>query len=133
MQQRIGSVVFGLVVGLVAAIGSYQWITGHDDRVRLAAEEDNVVQEARVVLQNVVGAGQLEIVDPLAPDRKVGKTYIYPEGAGWAVSGYYRRDAADRWHPFLLSLTDTLELHHLKVQDAALSERAAFDSRIEIS
>lgn len=133
MQQRVGSVVFGLVVGLAVAIGSYQWITGHDERVRLAEAEDSVVRAARSVLQDVIDSGPLQIVDPLAPDRSVGKSYIYPESGGWAISGYYRRSDADRWHPFLLSLTETREFKHLKVQDEALRERAAHDPGIEIS
>jgi hypothetical protein len=133
MKSHRGSLVFGLVVGLLVATWSYRWVVDYNERSTRAAEEEAVVQAARTVLQAVVDAGELEIVDPLAPDRSVGKSYIYPEGPGWAVSGYYRRDDADRWHPFLLSLTEAREFYHLKVQDEALSERAAVDPGIEIS
>jgi len=91
------------------------------------------VQAARRYLQEKVGVAGLEIVDPVAPDRKVGKVYVYAEPPGWSVSGYYRRTEADRWHPFLARLTADLGLSHLKVRDPALADRAARDSQLEAS
>lgn len=79
---------------------------------------------ARAAVVATVAAGELDIVDPLAPDRVIGKAYVYRDGPGWQVSGYYRRGAHDLWHPYLASLGEDLELVHLKLSDRALLERA---------
>ena len=79
------------------------------------------MHSARSHLGDSIADG-LEIVDPLAPDRKVGKVYVYRDGEGWQVSGYYRRESADAWHPFLMSLDENHSMTSLKVQDPALAE-----------
>ncbi len=132
MNHRIGRAVFALVVGGVAFLVSYQWITDPAPRAERAAQEA-AVRSARASLVEILDAGKLEIVDPLAPQRKVGKTYVYAEPPGWAVSGYYRRGEQDRWHPFLVTLDQALATTHVKVRDAQLVERAAADPRLEAS
>ncbi len=134
MNHRVGRVVFGLVVGLVVAYSSYQWITNPEGRVERALQE-SVVEASRGHLRSAVGIDSLEIVDPLAPNRKAGKVYIYAEGDGWAVSGYYRRDENDRWHPFLMALNTDQSLSFLKLKDRdqRLIERAASDPMLEIN
>ncbi len=122
MNHRIGRSVFSLVVGLVVAFIAYQWITDPEPRQQRQIEE-KAVMASRALLVSAVGVESLEIVDPLAPDRKVGKVYVYAEEPGWAVSGYYRRDEDDRWHPYLLNMTTDLELHAFKAEDAALETR----------
>lgn len=122
MNHRIGRSVFALVVGLAVATLAYRWVTDPAPRAQRAAEE-RAVQAARVALVERIGAGPLEIVDPLAPDRKVGKVYVYAEGPGWAVSGYYRRDERDRWHPYLLLLSPDLELQEFRAEDEGLGVR----------
>lgn len=134
MEHRIGRVVFGLLTGLLVAYFSYQWISnpaGREERSLQVA----VVEAARELLIAVVAADDLEIVDPLSPNRKAGKVYIYPEGDGWAVSGYYRRVEGDRWSPFLMMLGTDHSLVSLKLQDGspALLERAKSDPLLEIS
>ena len=119
MNHRVGQSVFALVVGLAVAVIAYQWITNPAPRQERQNEE-RAVQASRELLVSVVGAESLEIVDPLAPNRKVGKVYVYAEEPGWAVSGYYRRDEVDRWHPYLLNMTADLELHAFKAEDDAL-------------
>ncbi|MGB5626475.1 MAG: hypothetical protein WBM61_12120 [Woeseiaceae bacterium] len=131
MNHRIGRLVFSLAVGLAIAAVSYRWITNPEPRVERAREE-RVVQVARSLLAPVVASDELEIVDPLAPNRKVGKVYVYAEGPGWAVSGYYRRDEADSWHPYLMTLTKDLALVRLKVQDAELAGQAVTNPALEI-
>ena len=75
--------------------------------------------EARLHLVSyVLPGGELQLVDPLAPDRKVGKTYIWPVDDGWEVSGFYRRSAQDPWHPFLMSLDASSALTSLAVKDS---------------
>lgn len=131
MNHRIGRIVFGLVVGLTVAIFAFQWITNPQPRAA-RAEEERVVAVARTWLTGVVGVDTLAFVDPLAPNRKVGKTYVYAEPPGWAVSGYYRRDTGDRWHPYLITLDESLEFVRLKVQDSQLEGRARSEPRLEV-
>jgi hypothetical protein len=134
MDHRIGRAVFALVIGLLVALASYQWITNSEGRVERVVQE-SVVEASRGQLKSVIGSASLEIVDPLSPNRKVGKVYVYPEGDNWAVSGYYRRDENDRWHPYLMMLKADLSLSFLKLQDRdqRLIERAREDPLLEIS
>ena len=117
MNHRMVSRVFGFAVGLVVAYMAYQWVSDPSRRVE-SDEQDKVVETSRVVLKNKLAIGDIELVDPLAPQRRVGKVYIYPVTDGWEVSGYYRRNEDDRWHPYLLTLSSELTLVYLKVQDA---------------
>lgn len=124
MNHRIGRTLFAAAVGAVVAISAYQWAS-NPERREARVREEQVVAQSRRLLTTVLAPGlpgdALEIVDPLAPDRKVGKTYVYAEEPGWAVSGYYRRGENDRWHPYLLTMTRDLELVRLKVQDMGLA------------
>jgi hypothetical protein len=120
--------------GLLVAALSYEWISNPAGREERAIQI-SVVEVSRQHLEAVIEADLLEIVDPLSPNRKVGKVYIYPEAQGWAVSGYYRRSSDDAWHPYLMTLGVDLTLSHLKIHDRAkgLAERAAIDPALEIS
>ena len=122
MNHRVGRSVFGLAVGLAVAVFAYQWITDPAPRQQRQIEEQ-AVQASRELLVSAVGVDSLEIIDPLAPNRKIGKVYVYADEPGWAVSGYYRRDEDDRWHPYLLKMTADLELQAFKAEDAALEIR----------
>lgn len=122
MNHQIGKLLFGLVVGVLVAVFSYRWITNvepRDDRL----QEESVVVASRVLLERTLAIGTLQIVDPLAPDRVVGKAYVYPRESDWEVSGFYRRSDADLWHPYLITLNAELSLVHLKVSDSALLHR----------
>lgn len=134
MNHRIGRIVFATVIGLIVASLSYQWITNPEGREE-RAQQLVVVESSRDLLASALSGAAVEIVDPLAPNRKVGKVYVYPENSGWAVSGYYRRGENDRWHPYLMQLNSNRELTSLKVQDSDqhLAERVASDPRLEIS
>jgi len=133
MQQRTGGIIFAIGVGFIVAVFSYRWLVDPQPREERQRQE-TVVLESRSVLQSIVASGQLEIVDPLSPDRKVGKVYIYPATPGWELSGYYRRSETDLWHPYLMNLDEKLALLHLKIsdQDQALIERGASDSRLDV-
>ncbi len=122
MNHHVGRNLSTLVVGLVVAVYAYRWITDPAPREQRQVEEQ-AVQVSRELLVSAVGVESLEIVDPLSPNRKVGKVYVYAEDPGWAVSGYYRRNEDDRWHPYLLSMTADLKLHAFKAEDAALDIR----------
>lgn len=119
MNHRVGRILFALVVSLAVGVFAFQWITDPNPREQRLAEERAVAMARSFVMANV-GEASLEIVDPLSPDRKVGKVYVYPEEPGWAVSGYYRRGEGDRWHPYLVQLTAELELHTFKAEDDKL-------------
>lgn len=130
MPQRIGPLVFALAVGLLAAFMSYRWILDAGPRAERASQaraerafEERVVLTSRALLESTLAIGELELVDPLAPDRVVGKAYVYPAGQGWEVSGFYRRGARDLWHPYLVTLDATLQLAHLKISDTTLLGR----------
>jgi hypothetical protein len=134
MNHRIGRIVFVFVIGLLVASFSYRWITNPEGRVERVLQE-SVVESSRGHLRSAVGIDSLEIVDPLAPNRKAGKVYIYAEGDDWAVSGYYRRDENDRWHPYLMTLNADQSLSFLKLKDRdqQLIERATSDPLLEIA
>ena len=133
MLRKVGGFVFAIAVGLAVAVLSYRWITDpnlSEERLR----QQQVVMHSRGILEDTVASGQLEIVDPLSPDSKVGKVYVYPATTGWEVSGYYRRSDTDLWHPYLMQLDDEFSLQHLKIsdQDQALIDRVSSDSRLEV-
>jgi hypothetical protein len=117
MNHRIGRSLFGLTVGLLIAGLAYKWITDPVPRAQREAEE-RAVLAARDLLGTNVGSREIEIVDPLSPNRKVGKAYVYAEGPGWAVSGYYRDGDAGPWHPYLVYLNQDLSLHSFRAGDA---------------
>jgi hypothetical protein len=133
MKQRPGGIVFALVVGLIVAMLSYRWAVDSGAREQ-RDRELHAAGQARMRLQQFVGSDRLEIVDPLEPDRKVGKVYIYPAGDGWEVSGFYRRDETDLWHPWLMRLDADLMTSRLRVsdQDPRLVEKARQDPAIEV-
>ena len=133
MNHRVGSIVFGIVVGLGVALWSLQWVAD-PDRQGAREQEEAVVLATRDVVAGRLQLETPEFVDPLAPRRAVGKVYIYPLGDGWQVSGYYRREAGDPWHPYLAELSAEMQLVALKVGDDAAPLRAiaADDPVIEI-
>lgn len=131
MNHRIARLLFGFTVGLLVAFLAYRWAVDPAPRVQRELEE-SAVAAARGLLINTLAIGDLEMVDPLAPNRKVGKTYVYREGESWQVSGYYRRDEKDLWHPYLATLDGSLALQHLKISDANLLDRHNETSVLEV-
>ena len=132
-KHRPGGIIFAIIVGLIVATLSYRWLVDQAPREQ-RLREIQVVEQARASLREIVGVEALKIVDPLEPDRKIGKVYIYPATDGWEVSGYYRRDDTDLWHPWLMQLDAELKMERLRIsdQDATLIERARPDPRIEV-
>ena len=118
INHKVVRPLVALALGLILALYAYQRITDPEPR-RQRAREESVVLSARDLLQSYVAPRQaLQIVDPLSPNRKVGKVYIYPAGGGWELSGHYRRGGDDDWHPYLMSLTGEAGLKSLAVRDA---------------
>ena len=125
--HRIIRPVVAFSVGIVLALYAFERISDPEP-ARQRAREEAVVISAREILKSYVPAdGEIEIVDPLAMNRVAGKVYIYPTDNGWEVSGYYRRNESDRWHPFLMSLNANIDLVSLSVRDADENLGAAAD------
>ena len=133
MNHKMASLVFGAVVGVLVAIWAYQWVSDPEKRER-RTEQETVVEISRTVLRDKLAIGDIELVDPLAPQRKVGKVYVYPLASGWEISGYYRRSDQDLWHPYLMALSQELSLESLKISDsdAGLAQLAAMDPNFEV-
>ena len=115
-------------VGVLVAVLSYFWITDPTPRMERVLQ-DAAVSSARAHLKYHVDP-YLEFVDPGSPDRTVGKSYVFRAGDGWEVSGYYRRDENDSWHPFLMTLDAENAMTHLRVEDPALAGNS--DPSIEV-
>lgn len=133
-DHRIGSWVFGIIVGLIVATWSYQWVTSPQERTE-RKDQETAVLAARNLLAERLAISNPQIVDALAPNRKVGKVYIYPAADGWDVSGYYRRDDNDRWHAYLMTVTPDFQLASLKVKDKdpALLRQATSDALLDVT
>lgn len=135
VNHRILRVVVALGVGLAVAIYAYQRVTDPRPAMQRAREEAVVLASRDVLRGYIDSSAGLQIVDPLAPDRKVGKVYIYPaEEGGWEVSGHYKRGESDRWHPYLMRLDGASTLIELSVRDAdtRLRRRAAADPKLSM-
>ena len=131
MNHRLGRLAFGFGVGFLAAFLAFRWASDPAPRLERQLQE-SVVASGRFFLEQTLAIGELEVVDPLAPDRKVGKTYVYRADEGWEVSGFYRRDDADLWHPYLVTLDDKQALVRVKVSDTALLNRQGKSPALEI-
>jgi hypothetical protein len=133
MGRRPGSVVFGIAFGVVVAVFAYRWVTAPEMRNQ-RLQEEAVVAEARLLLAATLELADPEIVDPLEPERSVGKSYVYPAAQGWEVSGYYRRNAGDEWHAWLMALDHDLALLMLRVKDddRAIARLAARHAALEV-
>jgi hypothetical protein len=132
--HRILRWVLAFAAGLVLALYTFERISDPEPRLQRAREEAAVL-EARAWLQNYVAAPhEIELVDPLKTNRKVGKVYVYPTSDGWEVSGYYRRDKNDAWHPWLMRMDPQLQLVSLAVRDSdpRLAGLAAEDRRFSV-
>jgi hypothetical protein len=130
MNHRIARLLFAFGIGIIVAVYAFKWITDPAPRAERELEE-TVVAAARQHLQDTLGLDEIEVVDPLAPNRKVGKSYVYRAADGWEVSGFYRRGEGDQWHPFLMALDALLATTNLKVQDAQLVEDAGANPILE--
>ena len=131
MNHRAGRIVFSLGIGLIVAVFAYRWIMDTAPRAERQLQE-MVVASSRDLLEETLGLGRLEIVDALAPDRKVGKAYVYRTADGWELSGYYRRHENDLWHPYLMTLDSSEAMTHLKISDPNLLDRATDDPALEV-
>ena len=118
LTHRVARLTLALGIGLALSFYAFHRVTDPEPAMQRANEEAAVLA-ARDILRAYLGpVDELEIVDPLSPNRKIGKSYIYPADAGWEVSGHYRRNDADHWHPFLMALNPDAGLAKLSVRDS---------------
>lgn len=133
LNHRVTKLIVAFAIGISLSVYSYRVITDPEPSIERARQEAAVFAARELLIQQI-GDSQLETVDPLAPDRVVGKSYIYPDGEGWQVSGFYRRGGGKRWHPFLMKMDQYLKMTTVSVRDAdpGLAERAKTEPRLEI-
>ena len=134
MNHKYASIIVSLVVGIAVALYAYDRATDPEPRLQREVEEAVVVLARDILKGYVAPNSNVEFVDPVDPERKVGKVYISPIADGWEVSGYYRRNGRDSWHPWLMSMDSSMQLRVLSVQDsnpdliALASENPKFDA-----
>ena len=117
INHRYMKWVVAVGVGLVLALWAFERSTDPEP-TRQKIVQEVLVQESRLLLSSyVLPGGQLQLVDPLTPDRKVGKVFIMPVDEGWEVSGHYRRDENDPWHRYLIRMDSRSQLLSLAVKD----------------
>lgn len=135
INHRVMRWVVAFGVGLAVSLYAFQRISDPQPGIQRAREEAVVRSARSILIETISPDSALELVDPLAPDRKVGKVYVYPTGSGWEVSGHYRRGPADDWHPFLMQLDDASTLVRLAVRDsdARLTSAAAEDPKLTVT
>ncbi len=118
MNHRLVSIVISIVVGVAAALYAYDWVTDPLPRLQREREEVVVLRAREILKAYVAPVSDIEVVDSVDPDRKVGKVYIAPIEGGWEVSGHYRRSAEVAWHPWLMSVDTSMQLQMLSLRDS---------------
>ena len=125
LTHKVFRLTLALCIGVALAFYAYHRVTDQEPAMQRAREEAAVLA-ARGILQSYLEpATEPEIVDPVSPRRKVGKSYIYPADPGWEISGHYRRNESDRWHPFLMAIDESHQLLSLSVRDNTENFRPA--------
>lgn len=133
MNHKLVSMVMSLVAGIAAALYAYDRATDPMPGLQREQEETVVIRAREILKGYVAPMSDVEVVDSVDPDRKVGKVYIAPIEGGWEVSGHYRRNAEDAWHPWLMSVDTSMELQMLSLQDddADLLSLASTDPKFD--
>jgi hypothetical protein len=137
VNHKVIRMIFALAIGVFLALFSYQRFTEQEPGLERSLEEAAVLAGREILREFVAFEDEIEIIDPLAPSRVIGKVYIYPADSGWELSGFYRRnrgDQNDRWHPYLMSLDAGLMLITLSVKDtdSRLIATATSDPRFSV-
>jgi hypothetical protein len=135
VNHKVISIVISIVVGIVAALYAYDRATDPLPRLQREREEVVVIRAREILKAYVAPVSDLEVVDSVQPDRKVGKVYIAPIDGGWEVSGHYRRNVEDRWHPWLMSVDTSMQLQMLRLRDSDpdLGRLASTDPKFDVA
>ena len=118
VMQRFTGFLFAAVVGLLIAWFVYDGVTDPERSTERRAEERVVLAARAHLLDMLALPSDAAVVDPLQPNRVVGKVYVYPSGDAWDVSGYYRRSTESEWRPWLMHLDGDLSLQTLRLSSA---------------
>ena len=134
LAHKVVRFTLALCIGLGLAFYAYHRVTDPQPAMQRAREEAAVLAAREILKSYLAPAGEPEIVDPVSPSRKVGKSFVYPADAGWEISGHYRRNQSDRWHPFLMSIDHDHQLLTLSVRDTTgnFSPAALQDPRLDV-
>lgn len=116
-SHRFTRILVAFGIGFALALYAFHFATDPRTAARRTDEEAAVHAARGLLHRHIAPDGPLEIVDPLAPNRAIGKVYVYPSPDGFEVSGYYRRGGTDPWHPFLMKLDPESGLLELSVRD----------------
>ncbi|HEX7718827.1 MAG TPA: hypothetical protein VF389_03385 [Woeseiaceae bacterium] len=132
--HRFVRLVVAFAIGIAVALYAYDRVTDPEPALQRAQEEAAVLASRSILADYLAVGPGLQIVDPLAPDRVVGKVFVYPSAEGFDVSGHYRRSDTARWHPFLMRLDHNAGLLDLSVadDDEQLRQRSAADPRLRV-
>lgn len=135
LTHKVARLALAFGIGLGLSFYAFQRATDPEPAMQRAKEEAAVLAARDLLRTYLDSSAELEIVDPVSPNRKIGKSYIYPADAGWELSGHYRRSEADRWHPFLMTIDPRHDLVSLSVKDDPrnFSAGAMRDSKLTIS
>lgn len=117
LAHRVARLTLAFGLGLALSLYALHRVTDPEPAMQRAKEEAAVLAARTILLSYIEPTSELRIVDPVSPDRKIGKSYVYPTDSGWEISGHYRRNDNDRWHPFLMALNPDRTLDKLSVKD----------------
>jgi hypothetical protein len=116
-NYSLKQIIFAISVGGFLAYFVYQ-STVKPPHLMTRQNEEHIIQKATLQIRDMLFLPyESEIIDPINTDRDVGKTYIYPAGKTWQVSGFYRRNYNDSWHPWLITLDEEGVMINLSIKD----------------
>lgn len=134
LVHKVARFTLALCIGVALALYAYHRVNDPEPAMQREREEAAVLAARDILRSYLEPAAEPEIVDPVSPRRKVGKSYIYPTQAGWEISGHYRRNESDRWHPFLMATDHEHQLLMLSVRDtpANFNPTSLQDPKLEV-
>ena len=117
MKHKFLKIIIFLILFIAALIYTYKNVY-EPISVNQRGDEIQIIHITRSIIKSYIDISpDIEIIDPLNPNRKIGKSYIFPSDNGWEISGYYKKTDYDNWHPWLISLNSVNELVSITVKD----------------
>ena len=117
MKHQFLRIIIFLILFIAAITYTYRKVY-EPISVNQREDEIQIIHITRSIIKSYIDiSSDIEIIDPLNPNRKIGKSYIFPSDNGWEISGYYKKSGHDNWHPWLISLNSANELVSIAVKD----------------
>tara|TARA_B100001105_G_scaffold50458_1_gene38034 strand:+ start:208 stop:618 length:411 start_codon:yes stop_codon:yes gene_type:complete len=117
MKHKFLKIIIFLILFIAALTYTYRNVY-EPISVNQRGGEIQIIHITRSIIKSYIDiSSDIKIIDPLNPNRKIGKSYIFPSDNGWEISGYYKKTDRDNWHPWLISLNSTNELVSIAVKD----------------